>query len=651
MALTNVWLAGYGGPAVGATAVWIAPNDGTVPAATQVTLVGWNGPVSGATPIWIAAYGGPPPAAIGAIPICISGWSGAVLVIPGSPVNTVAPAVTGTALVGSTLTCSTGTWTNSPTGYTYQWTRNGGNISGATSSTYLTVTADGGTSVGCVVRATNAISSNSASSNVLLIVAVPANTAAPVASGALTVGSTLSCTSGTWTNSPTYTYQWQRGGANISGATSASYVTVSADAGTSVGCLVTATNAAGSASQASNTLAIAGGVATSVWSAADAAANGFTLSNGGLTATYNGPNITWHSIRGSISQTAGKLYVEFSAVNAQTNDFFGLASAGFVSTSYLGSSNYSGGVQYGATVVSSGFTSNYDVTTNYAISGDTIGVAVDFTAGKIWVSKNNTWANGSNPATGSLPIMSFTPATVGALFPGLSVDNTGEVWTLQPTPASLKYLPPPGFQAWDGGPVTPSTSVWSASDAAANGMTLSNGGLTVTNNDPTSGNFYTIRSTISKTSGKLYVEFTTSVAVPVTTYELFGLASAGINTLTYIGQTNYSGGVLLNGNGTQVSTGFAKFSDLLNSPSAAGDVWALAIDFSVGNIWVAHNNVWQNSGNPATGTFPIMQFVLATTGALFPAMSISSTTAGVWTLQATAASQKYAPPSGFTPWG
>ena len=49
-----------------------------------------------------------------------------------------------------------------------------------------------------------------------------------------------------------------------------------------------------------------------------------------------------------------------------------------------------------------------------------------------------------------------------------------------PTAASQKYLPPPGFQAWDGGPVTPRASVWSASDAAANAMTLSNGGLTVT---------------------------------------------------------------------------------------------------------------------------------------------------------------------------
>jgi hypothetical protein len=39
------------------------------------------------------------------------------------PVNTVAPAVTGTATQGQTLTTDNGTWTNSPTGYTYQWQR------------------------------------------------------------------------------------------------------------------------------------------------------------------------------------------------------------------------------------------------------------------------------------------------------------------------------------------------------------------------------------------------------------------------------------------------------------------------------------------------------------------------------------------------
>ena len=178
-----------------------------------------------------------------------------------APVNSAAPVASGTAIIASALSCSTGTWTQPPiTSYAYQWKRGASNIAGATSSAYTTVSADGGQSLTCVVTATNAIGASlPATSNALAILGVPANSVAPVASGLLTVGSTLSCTTGTWSNSPTsYAYTWLRGGTPISGATSASYVTVSADGGTSVGCAVVATNASGnSASVASNTLVIA----------------------------------------------------------------------------------------------------------------------------------------------------------------------------------------------------------------------------------------------------------------------------------------------------------------------------------------------------------------------------------------------------------
>jgi hypothetical protein len=81
-----------------------------------------------------------------------------------APVNTVAPAISGTAQVGSTLTCSQGTWTGTaPITYAYQWKRNGSNISGATNSTYTIQVADGGTTVSCTVTATN--SGGSASAN------------------------------------------------------------------------------------------------------------------------------------------------------------------------------------------------------------------------------------------------------------------------------------------------------------------------------------------------------------------------------------------------------------------------------------------------------------------------------------------------------
>ena len=95
----------------------------------------------------------------------LTSWSGATDIDGGNaPTNTVAPALSGTAQEGQTLTCSTGTWTGSPT-YTYQWKRNGSNITSATNSTYTLVTADVGQSILCTVTATNAVGSASADSN------------------------------------------------------------------------------------------------------------------------------------------------------------------------------------------------------------------------------------------------------------------------------------------------------------------------------------------------------------------------------------------------------------------------------------------------------------------------------------------------------
>jgi hypothetical protein len=65
-----------------------------------------------------------------------------------APVNTVAPAVTGTATVGQTLSTTNGTWTGAPAPtFTYQWQRAGSNIGGATASTYLLVIADVGSTI------------------------------------------------------------------------------------------------------------------------------------------------------------------------------------------------------------------------------------------------------------------------------------------------------------------------------------------------------------------------------------------------------------------------------------------------------------------------------------------------------------------------
>ncbi|MBM6577091.1 hypothetical protein KCP91_11980 [Microvirga sp. SRT01] len=187
----------------------------------------------------------------------------AVSAAPVAPSITTAPVVSGSSVVGQSLTTNTGIWTASPTSYAYQWLRDGAAISGATSSTYLLVSADDGKAVACRVTATNAVGSSSpATSNSIAVsaaLAAPTNTSAPVVSGSGTVGQTLSSSAGGWTGSPTsYAYQWTRDGSAISGATASTYTLVSADASKTVLCRVTATNAAGSSSPtASNAIAVA----------------------------------------------------------------------------------------------------------------------------------------------------------------------------------------------------------------------------------------------------------------------------------------------------------------------------------------------------------------------------------------------------------
>ena len=86
-----------------------------------------------------------------------------------TPVNTVAPVISGSDYVTSVLTTTNGTWTNTPTSFTYQWYRNTTLISGATSSSYTLVQADADFEVKCKVTAINASGSGLADSNSIYI--------------------------------------------------------------------------------------------------------------------------------------------------------------------------------------------------------------------------------------------------------------------------------------------------------------------------------------------------------------------------------------------------------------------------------------------------------------------------------------------------
>lgn len=87
--------------------------------------------------------------------------------------------------------------------------------------------------------------------------AAPVNLSAPVNSGAdVYVGTTRSCTTGSWSGNPTptYSYQWRNAGVDIGGATSSTYVLQAGDIGDSILCRVTATNTEGVVTHDSNAI-------------------------------------------------------------------------------------------------------------------------------------------------------------------------------------------------------------------------------------------------------------------------------------------------------------------------------------------------------------------------------------------------------------
>ena len=188
------------------------------------------------------------------------------------PTVTVSPVVSGGARVGGVLSATSGTWFAYPVPtYAYTWYRcatDGGAmetappecelISGATAASYTVTQSDLLYYVRATVRASNiAGSSNATSATSPLIGFAPVNTSAPEVTGSPVVGVATVATVGTWDGNPTpdLSYQWQKCPsavdlarcAAISGANSASYTPVIADAGAYLRIKVTATNMSGSA--------------------------------------------------------------------------------------------------------------------------------------------------------------------------------------------------------------------------------------------------------------------------------------------------------------------------------------------------------------------------------------------------------------------
>jgi hypothetical protein len=92
------------------------------------------------------------------------------------PIDVSAPAITGTAVQGQTLTASTGVWGDTPTAYAYQWQRcdatgtTCADVAGATASTYAVTSADAGVTLRVNVTASNRFGSVPVSSGVTAVI-------------------------------------------------------------------------------------------------------------------------------------------------------------------------------------------------------------------------------------------------------------------------------------------------------------------------------------------------------------------------------------------------------------------------------------------------------------------------------------------------
>ncbi len=197
-----------------------------------------------------------------------SAVSTATALVKGTPpVAAQAPSISGETRDGQTLTASEGHWRGTrPLTYTYLWRScNASECKEATGSTYKLQAADVGNTLTVEVTAENAEGSASATSDATEPVQgdPPVNTGPPVIEGEALEGKTLKASEGSWRGGQpmTYTYRWdaceREAGSEVCTQVDPQqheneYTLQKSDLGRTVNVEVTATNAAGAASEKSD---------------------------------------------------------------------------------------------------------------------------------------------------------------------------------------------------------------------------------------------------------------------------------------------------------------------------------------------------------------------------------------------------------------
>jgi hypothetical protein len=168
---------------------------------------------------------------------------------------------------------------------------------------------------------------------------------------------------------------------------------------------------------------------------------GITLSEGNLQTNLGGSNHRWGT--GTFFVEAGKWYFECKVLSDNNLNSgpgviaYGIddplttegGGAGSKAEGWIYLSTSAGDLQHGGTQYG---------TASAATTNDILMVAFDVDNGKIWIGKNGTWSEGSNPSTGNGAVRSdLGDATSGLFAPGISGYNENFVFNFGSPPFSI----------------------------------------------------------------------------------------------------------------------------------------------------------------------------------------------------------------------
>lgn len=186
-----------------------------------------------------------------------------------------------------------------------------------------------------------------------------------------------------------------------------------------------------------------------------------TLSNGNLTAENTSGLSANKSARAVDYQNSGKYYFEVVIGNAGGGSpeiYVGLSNSSDAMSGTIGgnASSYAYRVLTGSKRTSAS-NAGYGAALT---TGDVLGVAVDFTAGAIWFSKNGTWqasASLSEVEAGTTTHAAFTGVSA-SLAPSITINDAapGPIVTLRSSSGDITGTVPSGFTA--GWPPPPATT-------------------------------------------------------------------------------------------------------------------------------------------------------------------------------------------------